>query len=148
MAAAAIELVELTATHLPAVRALWQASKGLTLREADSPEALTRYLARNPGLSVAAFAGGELIAAALCGHDGRRGYLHHVSVHPAHRRRGIGRRLVERCLDRLAAAGIAKCHLFVRADNDAARAFWQRLGWQARDDVEMMSSTRPGHDNA
>ncbi|MFO0928651.1 MAG: GNAT family N-acetyltransferase [Gemmataceae bacterium] len=98
MPATPIVLVELTSEHLPAVRALWQASEGLTLRDADSPEALARYLARNPRLSVAAFAGGELVAAALCGHDGRRGYLHHVSVHPAHRRRGIGRRLV--CLPR------------------------------------------------
>lgn len=143
-----IVLVELTTEHLPAVLALWQASEGLTLRDADSPEALARYLARNVGLSVAAFAGGELVAAALCGHDGRRGYLHHVSVHSAYRRRGIGRRLVQHCLDRLAAEAIDKCHLFVRADNEAARAFWRRLGWRSRADVEMFSLTRPGHDNA
>lgn len=142
------ELIALQPAHLPAALALWQTSEGLTLREADSPEALRRFLARNPGLSVAALQEGELIGVALCGHDGRRGYLHHVAVRPDQRRHGLGRQLVEACLTRLAAEGIAKCHLFVRADNAAARPFWQALGWQLRDDIDVWSFVSPGRDRA
>lgn len=142
------ELIALQPAHLPAALALWRTSEGLTLREADSPEALGRFLARNPGLSVAALLEGELIGVALCGHDGRRGYLHHVAVRPDRRRHGLGRQLVEACLARLAAEGIAKCHLFVRADNAAARPFWQALGWQLRDDIDVWSFVPPGRDRA
>ena len=35
----------------PGVLALWRATEGLSLRDADSEDALRRYLERNPGLS-------------------------------------------------------------------------------------------------
>ena len=65
---------------IPAALALWQGLPGIGLREADSPEALSRYLRRNPGCSfVAASDANELVGVSLAGHDGRRGYLHHVA---------------------------------------------------------------------
>src|SRR5262249_5210784 len=84
---------------IPCALALWQGLSGIGLREADSPPALARYLQRNPGSSfVAVSATGELVGVSLAGHDGRRGYLHHVAVAESFRKRGIGRRLVEACL--------------------------------------------------
>lgn len=133
--------------HYDAVLALWQSTEGLTLRDADSREAIERYLARNPGLSFVAFEADTLTGAVLCGHDGRRGYLHHLAVAPSHRRRGIGSALAERCLQALAEQGIFKCHVFVRADNPEARAFWQRAGWTIRDDIVTMSWTVVGGEN-
>jgi N-acetylglutamate synthase len=133
--------------HYDAVLALWQNTEGLTLREADSREAIERYLTRNPGLSFVAFEEDTLTGAVLCGHDGRRGYLHHLAVAPSHRRRGIGSALAETCLRALAEQGIFKCHLFLRADNPEARAFWQRAGWTVRDDVVTMSRTVAGGEN-
>jgi ribosomal protein S18 acetylase RimI-like enzyme len=127
---------------------LWQLMPEMVLRDADSPEALARYLERNAGLSHGARLGGALVGVALCGHDGRRGYLHHVAVRQDLRRQGIARALVERCLAALAAGGIDKCHLFVLDDNGPARAFWRHLGWKYRDDVHLMSFTAAGRDNA
>ena len=63
-----------------AVLNLWKATEGLTMREADSPEALRTYLERNPGMSFVAQANGQLIGAVLCGHDGRHGYLQHLAA--------------------------------------------------------------------
>ena len=51
----------------------------MQVREADSCEAIGRYLARNPGLSSAAWDEDQLVGFAMCGHDGRRGYFQHVS---------------------------------------------------------------------
>lgn len=127
---------------------LWRETEGLTLREADSPEALAHYLERNPGMSFVACVGGELVGAVICGHDGRRGYLHHLAVHPDHRRRGIGNALVERCRAALRDHGIDKCHLFVRTENKSARAFWIRAGWTPRRDIVTMSITLSGSPNA
>jgi N-acetylglutamate synthase len=130
----------------PAVSSLWQATEGLTLRGADSEEAFGRYLARNPGMSFVAEDEGGVIGAVLCGHDGRRGYLHHLAVAAEHRRQGIGRALVERCLAALRAEGVLKCHLFVRAENAAALAFWRHLGWFSRPDAVMLSFSSGGED--
>ena len=83
-----------------------------------------------------------MVGCVFCGHDGRRGYLHHVVVAPAARGRGIGAAMVARALDGLAALGIYKTHLDVFADNTPAIAFWQHTGWQRRDDIVRFSFNR------
>jgi len=128
--------------------ALWQRTEGLTLRAADSCEAVLRYLKRNPGSSFVAREQDTLVAAVLGGHDGRRGYLHHLAVAPTHRGRGIGRALAERVLTALGTQGIHKCHLMVRADNADALAFWAHIGWAQRADLVIMSRTDPIAANA
>ena len=120
---------------------LWKASEGLALRDVDERPAIRRYLRRNPGMSFVHEVGGEVVGAVLCGTDGRRGFLHHLAVAPGHRRRGVGRTLVERALHSLSSAGIDKCHLMVLPSNTAARAFWKSAGWVERSDVLLMSRT-------
>ena len=125
------------------VMALWQETEGITLREVDSRDWILAYLARNPGLSFVARDGDVLVGAVLAGTDGRRGYLQHLAVALSYRGRGVGRGLAERVLEALSGAGIAKCHLMVRAENEAAKAFWQHVGWTLRDDIVVMSHTHP-----
>jgi ribosomal protein S18 acetylase RimI-like enzyme len=113
--------------------ALWQVTEGIGLSEADSREAIARYLARNPGLSFVARAeDGTLAGAVLCGHDGRRGYLHHLAVRTGCRGQGLGRVLVDHCLAALQAEGIDKCHLFVKRNNPSGLEFWKKIGWSER----------------
>ncbi len=118
---------------------LWEGAEGIGLSSADSRQAIGAYLARNPGISSAAREGGRLVGALLAGHDGRRGYLHHLVVAADRRGRGIGRALVERSLARLAAEGIAKCHIFLIKGNDRGRGFWLHVGWQERSDIGVCS---------
>jgi N-acetylglutamate synthase len=118
---------------------LWRRCTGVALSSADRPAAIGRYLDRNPGLSLVAEDSGRVVGTLLCGHDGRRGYLHHLAVDPEHRGRGIGRRLVDRATDALRAEGIAKCHIFVMRDNPAGLSFWTHLGWSPRDDIGIVS---------
>jgi len=120
---------------LPAARALWATVPGVELAEGDAPEELARYLARNPGCSTVAVVDGTLVAAVLAGHDGRRGLLYHLAVHPAHRGRGLGRAVVRRALETLRAAGLTRALLLVAADNPGGRAFWLREGWEEIDDA-------------
>jgi ribosomal protein S18 acetylase RimI-like enzyme len=141
-------IAPLKRADIPDMLRLWQATAEMVLRDADSPEALGRYLDHNPGLSLGARLDGELVGVALCGHDGRRGYLHHVAVARERQRRGIARALVERCLAALAEQGIDKCHLFVHVINEEARSFWRHIGWKERDDVRMMSFISSGRTNA
>lgn len=121
------------------VYALWRATPGVGLSTADGRAEIGRYLERNAGLSFVAEHDGRLVGAVLCGHDGRRGFIHHLAVRPAARRRGIGTLLVRSCLAGLQAAGIQKCHLFVFGANEEAIAFWQATGWVRRDELALMS---------
>lgn len=148
--APSFRLRDFTIADYEPVIALWRSCEGLGLNESDSYEGTAAYLARNPGLSlVATDPTGTIIAAVLCGHDGRRGYLHHLAVATAHRRRGIGRALVEECLARLRAMGIPKGNLFIYTHNTAGRAFWLRCGWSAREDLLLIqrSTDRLGRES-
>ena len=139
-----IEIREMTIADYAPVYALWKASQGVGLSEADSKEGIKHFLARNPGLSYIAVDGEQIVGAALCGHDGRRGYIHHLSVDQAHRKQGIGKSLVNRCVFALMQIGIAKCHLFVFGENEGAIQFWNKVGWSQRVELMMMSQHLEG----
>ncbi|KAA3664690.1 MAG: GNAT family N-acetyltransferase [Chloroflexi bacterium] len=119
--------------------ALWRQSEGVGLSSADEKPAIAKYLARNPGMSFVAFYENQLVGAILCGHDGRRGYIHHLAVHPEFRRSGIGQQLVAHGLSALAEAGIDKCHLFIFHKNESGKAFWESIGYSLRMDIQIMS---------
>jgi N-acetylglutamate synthase len=138
------EIRPMVVTDISPALALWMGMPGITLREADTPAMLERYLIRNPGMRLVAMSADRLAGVVLAGHDGRRGYLHHVAVHETFRRRGLGRSLVEQCLGALSSEGILKCHIFVNADNADGKVFWKRLGWSERPGINLMSVTRAG----
>ena len=131
-----------------AVSGLLRATEGVVLRSADSRAATARYLERNPGLSFVCWDADTLVGCVFAGHDGRRGYLQHLAVHPGYRRRGIGSALVARCVAALESVGIEKIHLDVLAGNASAAAFWSARGWTRRDDIVRYSLLRSDDANA
>ncbi|MBW7475465.1 GNAT family N-acetyltransferase [Paenibacillus oenotherae] len=114
------------------VFALWNEIEGLVLSSADSRANIAMYLDRNKGMSYVYEVDGIIAGTCLCGHDGRRGFIHHVAVKPDFRGRSIGKRLVSTSLERLRDAGIDKCHLFVLDDNIDGGKFWSGIGWEKR----------------
>jgi ribosomal protein S18 acetylase RimI-like enzyme len=84
----------------------------------------------------------------MSGHDGRRGYLQHLVVLPAYRRQGIAHALVEQCVVKLDALGIAKSHVDVKKDNALGLRFWQEMGWTCRTDIDRYSFVQSGGANA
>ncbi len=131
----------LTLADYGAVLRLWRETEGIGLNESDRRENVALFLARNPGLSRVAVVGTKMVGAVLCGHDGRRGYLHHLAVDKTHRKLGLGRKLVEACLADLAQQGIPKCNIFLFADNAAGEAFWKHNGWAKRADLQVMQKS-------
>ncbi len=131
----------MTMAHYEQVWALWQATEGVGLSRADEPGAIQVYLERNPGLSFVALADGQVVGTVLGGHDGRRGFLHHLAVQVAYRRQGIAAALVNHCLEGLAQVGIQKSHLFIFHENESGKAFWRSQGWDLRQDIQIMSTS-------
>ena len=98
----------------------------------DTREGIDRYLKRNPHTCFAAVTEGRIIGVILTGHDGRRGIIHHMCVHPAYRRMGIATRLVSEAEAALKGEGIQKVFGLVFKDNDTANAFWESQGYSLR----------------
>lgn len=73
-----VEIREMTILDYEPVYALWKESGDIGLSDADSKEGIKRFMARNPGFSFVAADEGKIVGAALSGHDGRRGYIHHL----------------------------------------------------------------------
>jgi putative acetyltransferase len=134
-----ITVAEFTIDAYEQVYSLWENCDGIGLSSADSQPIIRIYLERNPGLSLIAYDGQTVVGTILCGHDGRRGYIHHLAVRADYRRQGIGRLLVDKSIKALEASEIKKCHLFIFHDNTSGIQFWERIGWSYRQDIGVVS---------
>ena len=138
------DIREMTIDDYDEAVALWEASEGVGLSEGDDREGVALCLRRNSSLSFVACVDNALVGAALCGHDGRRGYLYHLAVDKNHRNKGIGHALVDACLSALGKVGIKKCSIFLYSNNHEAKAFWEHSGWFSRDDLAVMQKVIDG----
>ena len=113
---------------IPAVIALWQAC-GLTRPWNDPASDIA--LARREANSTVLIGrdGGAIVATAMAGHDGHRGWVYYVATDPERRGRGYGRVIMNAAEDWLRAAGMAKAQLMVRRENARAGAFYQSIGY-------------------
>lgn len=121
---------------------LWMSMKGFAMRSIDdSEEGVRRFLERNPHTSVVASQDGKIVGAILCGHDGRRGCLYHVCVHRDYRRKGIGTAMVVFAMEALKREKISKVSLIAFTVNDIGNAFWKKIGWTKREDLNYYDFT-------
>ena len=102
----------------------------------DSREGIERYLKRNPETCFAAVINGRIIGVILTGHDGRRGIIHHMCVHPDFRRMGIAAHLVSLAERALKKEGIQKIFGLVFSDNEPANRFWEKQGYSLRTNLD------------
>lgn len=98
----------------------------------DSREGIERYLKRNPETCFAAVINDRIIGVILTGHDGRRGIIHHMCVHPDFRRMGVAAHLVSLAEKALKKEGIQKIFGLVFSDNEPANRFWEKQGYSLR----------------
>jgi ribosomal protein S18 acetylase RimI-like enzyme len=108
---------------------LWHDS-GLT-RPWNDPAADLRRAAAGDSSAVLAAIGDDdgLLATAIVGHDGHRGWVYYLAVDTAVRGRGLGRQMMEACEAWVRSRDIPKIQLMVRSTNQATVAFYQHLGY-------------------
>ena len=131
-----MEIRTMTIADYEGVHDLWKTIRGFAIRSIDdSKEGVERFLKRNPTASVVAVEDGKIVGSILCGHDGRRGCLYHVCVHENYRMQGIGKSMVVHCMKALEEEKISKVSLIAFTRNDIGNAFWNRIGWTKRQDL-------------
>ena len=111
-----------------AVVALWQAC-GLTRPWNDPRHDIAIKLATQPELFLVGTVDGTVVASAMAGFDGHRGWVYYLAVDPAHQRAGHGRALMHEVERLLAERGCPKLNLQVRSDNTEVIDFYRKLGY-------------------
>ncbi len=76
---------------------------------------------------------GQLIGSAMLGHDGHRGWVYYLAVHPNWQRNGIGRSLMSYAEGWMDQHQVPKIQAMIGADNLPVRGFYRRLGYQDND---------------
>jgi ribosomal protein S18 acetylase RimI-like enzyme len=125
---ASLAIAPITDADVEPVVALWQAC-GLT-RPWNDPHADIALARRGDSATILVGRdGGTIVATAMVGHDGHRGWVYYVAVDPDSRKRGYGRIIMAAAEDWLRNAGILKLQLLVRRENVQAGSFYQSLGF-------------------
>jgi ribosomal protein S18 acetylase RimI-like enzyme len=109
---------------------LWRDADAAESRT-DDEAALRGLVERDPAALLIAEFDGEPVGSLIVGWDGWRGALYRLAVLPAHRRRGIGRLLVDEAERRLREMGVRRVAAMVISDHDHATAFWTAIGYEA-----------------
>ena len=73
--------------------------------------------------------GGRVVASAMVGEDGHRGWVYYVAIAPERQRGGLGSIMMQAAEDWLVRRGVWKVQLLVRADNAKAIGFYDQLGY-------------------
>ena len=128
-----IETREFAIDDYDAAVALWKRVEGVEIAEGDDREGVAQFVERNAGLSRVATDGLTIVGVAFCGQDGRRGHIYHLAVDPNYRGRGVGKRLVDECLEGLRRLGLKRANIMVATDNPRGREFWSKCGWEELD---------------
>lgn len=115
------------------VVALWEAC-GLTRSWNDPRRDIARKLAVQPELFLVGTIDDRIVATAMAGYEGHRGWVYYLAVSTDHRRRGLGRSMMGEAERLLLARRCPKINLQLRTSNPEAIGFYRALGY-AEDEV-------------
>ena len=124
---------------IEAILSLWSNIEEIKSAIVDSYKDVQNFMAVNPNSLLVACSGDEVIGAVMGGYNGWRGTIYHLAVHVNYRRQGIGKALLNSCLDTLQRRGAPRVDLYTYASNAKAQALYRKLGWQERSNIKNFS---------
>ena len=129
-----LAIAPITDADVETVIALWQRC-GLT-RPWNDPASDIAFARRGANATILlGRAANAIVASAMVGHDGHRGWVYYVAVDPDTRGQDYGRAIMAAAEDWLRQQGITKAMLMVRPDNKQVQAFYDRLGYDVQERV-------------
>ena len=128
------------------VVALWEACE-LTRPWNDPASDIEFCVGSKNSILLVGVAGGEskIVATAMVGHDGHRGWIYYVAVAPEHQEKGAGREIMAHAEGWLAQRGVPKAMLMIREANKKVIGFYQRLGYAVEERVVMARWLKKPH---
>jgi len=136
-----------TAADYEPLIALWLAA-GVKLQTGgrERKSAFVQQLEQFADLYLVAVDGERVVGVVLGTHDGRKGWISRLAVHPRYQRCGLGAALVSACDAAIRARGIEIVCALVETGNTASASLFEKLGFRA--DVPVLYYRKPSHPGA
>jgi ribosomal protein S18 acetylase RimI-like enzyme len=119
-----------------AVVALWERC-ALTRPWNDPRKDIARKRKVDADLFLVGVIDERIVASAMGGYEGHRGWVNYLAVDPDLQRRGFGARMMAAIEDALRSRGCPKINLQIRGSNKAAAGFYRALGYSLDDVISM-----------
>jgi ribosomal protein S18 acetylase RimI-like enzyme len=111
-----------------AVVSLWQRCN-LTVPWNDPILDIDRKKKHQPELFLVGLVENRLIATAMGGYDGHRGWIYYLTVDPDFRKRGFGSLIIKEVEQQIKRTGCPKINVMVRKSNQAIVDFYNNHGY-------------------
>ncbi|MCC3298984.1 GNAT family acetyltransferase [Arthrobacter caoxuetaonis] len=122
----------LTEDQYDSAVSLWTAT-GLTRPWNDPMDDLLRAMSGATSTVLGCSLDGDLVATAMVGHDGHRGWVYYLAVAPDRQESGLGRMMMEASEQWLIERGAVKVQLMIRTNNSPVIGFYDHLGYELSD---------------
>ncbi|MFT4097786.1 MAG: GNAT family acetyltransferase [Rhodoblastus sp.] len=127
---------DLRAHETEAAIALWEEC-GLTRPWNDPRADIALALGKATSTVLAGRIDGKLVATAMTGSDGHRGWVYYLAVAKSAQRNGYGAQVMQAAADWLRTRDCPKLHVLIRSENLGVTAFYASLGYEKSDTIMM-----------
>ena len=132
-----ISIANYRSEHFAGVDSLWKGTFPDDTAWNVAAIAIPEKMRFQPDLMLVALEGTLVVGSVMAGYDGHRGWISRIAVLHSHRHKGIGKALISEAEKRLLALGCIKINLQVVAGNSGVVGFYQRLGYQIEERINM-----------
>ncbi len=87
---------------------------------------------------------GKMIGVALGTHDGRKGWINRLAVHPEHRGKGIAKQLISEIEIRLGEMDIYIVASLIEGYNTKSMSLFENLGYKKHTEISYYSKRKSG----
>jgi ribosomal protein S18 acetylase RimI-like enzyme len=131
-----MKIVEYKSEYESAVIELWEKC-GLTRPWNNPRRDIERKMKEKPELFLVGLIDGKVVASAMGGYEGHRGWVYYLGIDPEHRRQGLGRQIMTAIEDKLIEMGCPKINLQVRAGNAGPLKFFRKIGYNTEERISL-----------
>jgi ribosomal protein S18 acetylase RimI-like enzyme len=122
---------------------LWSAAGlGYRPKGRDSRHQMEQQLKHGNMTFLVAQTGGRLVGSVIGTHDGRKGWINRLAVHPSYRRRGLAKKLIAEVEKRLSQVGLEVTAGLIERGNTASLQLFQSLGYERASDIVYLSKRK------
>lgn len=138
-----IRFKEFCMNDYDAVLKLWELS-GLPIKDKgrDSYEKIQEELKRGIAHFMLAEFESQLVGVVLITHDGRKGWINRLAIHPEYRKKGIAQLIVNKVEEFLHNIGIEIIACLIEDHNQESLEVFQKLGYIEFKDMHYLSKRK------